>query len=50
VSLLSDIKEDNGKIADKIIRRCNPFIDSNITLLYKYVIKLHQNNGDIWWL
>jgi hypothetical protein len=27
--------------------RLKPFIDGNIAVLYKYMIKLHQNKGDI---
>jgi hypothetical protein len=27
--------------------RLKPFIDGNIVVRYKYVIKLHQNKGDI---
>ena len=46
-SLLSYAVQGKDKIVNTTARRLKPFIDGNIVVLYKYVIKLHQNKGDI---
>ena len=46
-SLPSYTVQGKDKIVNTTVWRLKPFIDGNIVFLYKYVIKLHQNKGDI---